>query len=287
MHWGTKWVNPLRPVTRLLVAGWFVFAAHPAASQASVLIGDGFVYPDGALTDHGWTAYSDAGLKTIQVISEEVRLECSAGAAEDVSVPLGAPRSATDKTYLGAIIRVPSTAPGGGAPAFSSVTRLVQFLDDSGVRHVSAAVGAPGGVPRFYLVEGGAAIYDPGLPALVFDEAFRVICAFDASNGDVAMWVNPVDESSAHILVPDWGTIGAILDRLAMEQRTTTTANHYAFIDHVVAADNFAEVQAALAGPAVPASSTLVLAGLTVLFAGAGAWMIRRREPDPASGIAT
>ena len=178
----------------LFVLGLAVAAA--ASAQATVLVSEGFTYPDGNLVPNGgWANYSGASVD-IQVVSGRAVGGGPTNPANDDHI-LFTPQALTDKTYACFQVTIPAIA-GPPKPIY-----FAELKDATAAALVSRVYVLPvAGGWTFGISHSSTSStvgVTPWTTPLVYDVPYQVVINYDPVAKTSTLWVDPIDESSPSV----------------------------------------------------------------------------------------
>ncbi|HEY6168757.1 MAG TPA: endonuclease/exonuclease/phosphatase family protein [Verrucomicrobiae bacterium] len=181
----------------------WVFAA--SALRAEVILSDGFIYPDGPITNASgspWIAHSGSGTNDEALVVSE-QLQLSSSRAEDVHAPLiGQPYLTNSGVVLYAGFTVNfTTLPNSGGGYFA------HFNSSGSHRCVvwASTTNATPGMFRLSIGNTSGATSTNGQIAtdLSSNTTYAVVTRYDTATGQSTIWLNPTTETDASVTATD------------------------------------------------------------------------------------
>lgn len=255
-----------------VLAGILTLACLVSVALAAVLLTETFPYADGNLVGQGgWTAHSGAAAKPIQVISGAARVEQSALSGEDVNTTFPV-QSTSAKTWASFKLRVPSIAPGGGAPTFGAGDYFAHFrpltlINNFRARVYTLAPTGSGYKLGLSTTSSGTSPIVPMAADLNFDQDYTVVISYDAATGTSTLSVNGV---AGQVVSANVAAIGEDINQFALRQASTGV--HHQFVDDIRVGQDSSDLS-----PDVPGVLPAGVAALASLMFGAGALVTFRR----------
>jgi len=172
-----------------------LLALSAAPAFATVLLSEGFSYPNGPLPPNGgWANFSGAGTE-IQVVSGRAVVDHNSAPDDQILFP---PQSTSTKTYACFDVIVPAGAAQPKPVYFA-------MLKDGGTSvFVSRVyvVGLPGGGMTLAISNTSTTAtvgITPWTAPIVAGQKYNVVINYDPANKTSTLWVNPVNELSPSV----------------------------------------------------------------------------------------
>jgi len=209
----------LATTSRIAALALLASAACFATAHATVLMADGFTYPNGNLAGNGgWSTFSGTGTD-IQVVSGRANGDHN-NAPDDQR--LFAAQPVTGKTYACFDVIVPTPQPGklkatyfamlkdGGTSNFLSRTYIVPIGSNGFTFAISnSSTSATVGVTPW------------GTSTLLFDHRYNIVINYDPVNKSSTLWVDPVNELSTSVTDVNSGAAAVAISGIGIRQSNT------------------------------------------------------------------